>query len=75
MIFDRAQFVVQPVSRLILKRAASIRATTGFRIPDSIHLATAHELNADFIISADKRLKAPGGVELVRIDELVWKQA
>jgi predicted nucleic acid-binding protein len=46
--------ILLPVDRRIARTAARIRARYGFRLPDSIHLATALEYKADtFIFSLD----------------------
>lgn len=41
---NRASFHLVPVIRPILVEAARLRALTGLRLPDAIHLATAREV-------------------------------
>lgn len=46
-----------PFTPSIATLAANLKARYNFRTPDSIHLATAIESNADFFLTADKKLQ------------------
>ena len=45
---------VAPVSSVIARKAASLRARYGLRTPDSLHAATALERKADLILTNDR---------------------
>ncbi|PWV99032.1 putative nucleic acid-binding protein [Hoeflea marina] len=47
---------VVPVSRDVILEAARVRAGTGIKLPDAIHLATARMSRCDAFISNDRRL-------------------
>lgn len=53
---------VVPIDRSILIQAAELRATTGGKTPDSIHIATAMVQGCVVVVSSDKRLKLPPGI-------------
>ncbi len=55
---------VLPVERDILVDAARMQALLSLRLPDAIHVATALAAGCDVVISNDKRLKVPAGLEL-----------
>ena len=59
-------FSVVPVSREVLVHSARIRATVGNKLPDAIHVATAVTCSCNLVLSSDARLRLPG--EIVRID-------
>jgi predicted nucleic acid-binding protein len=46
---------VETVSAAIARRAARLRAATGLKLPDAVVLATGLELDADEILTADRR--------------------
>jgi predicted nucleic acid-binding protein len=60
-----------PISRDILREAARLRASTGIKIPDAIHVATALAHGAEFIFTADRGLRAPAPLRVVTLDELL----
>ncbi|MBU4531027.1 type II toxin-antitoxin system VapC family toxin [Hoeflea sp.] len=47
---------VSEVSRAVLLKAARVRAGTGVRLPDAIHIATATLSRCDAFVSNDRRL-------------------
>jgi predicted nucleic acid-binding protein len=49
---------LETVSVEIARRAARIRAATGLKLPDAVVIATGLELNADEILTADRRWKS-----------------
>ena len=51
-------FNVAPISRDILLTAADIRATTGLRLPDAIHAATALYYGCDCFFTNDRSFRA-----------------
>ena len=53
----RTLLSVLPVSRPILVEAARLRAETGIKLPDAIHVATASAANCDVFLTNDRRMK------------------
>jgi predicted nucleic acid-binding protein len=51
---------LSPVTLKVLREAAQIRANSGQKLPDCIHVATALLGHCTFIVSQDQRLKADG---------------
>ncbi len=49
--------LVLPIDRMVLTRAAEIRAKFGNKTPDAIHVATAQTAGCEYLVSADKRLR------------------
>jgi predicted nucleic acid-binding protein len=46
---------IETVSVAIARRAARVRATTGLKLPDALVIATGQELDADEVLTADRR--------------------
>jgi len=65
-----AVFEVIPISREILESAASLRATTLFKLPDAIHYATAQQQSCDTFLTNDLRLKTAGVANIKFISEI-----
>ena len=53
-VFASSEFV--PITATVFDRAAHIRATHGFKTPDSIHLAAATESGCDAFLTNDVQL-------------------
>jgi predicted nucleic acid-binding protein len=51
--------------------AARIRATTSVRTPDALQLATAMLTNCTAFLTNDGRLRAIGGIKVLRLHEFV----
>ncbi len=49
---------VMPVTRDVILEAARIRAGSGIKLPDAIHVATANLADCNAFVSNDKRLAA-----------------
>jgi len=66
-LFHRSGLQVLAITPHVIERATAIRASHGFRTPDSIHLATALVAGADAFLTGDRALaKCPGlNVEIV----------
>ena len=58
------------VSRDILVKAAEIRAVSGTKLPDAIHLASAVAAGCDAFLSDDKGIRMPASVPRVGFAEL-----
>lgn len=59
-----------PVSRDILVKAAEIRAVSGTKLPDAIHLATAVAAGCQTFLSDDKGIRMPASVARIGFAEL-----
>lgn len=59
-----AQVAVEPVTRHVLLAAAEIRANTGMRLADAIHMATAKLAGAQRFVTNDRRIKPAEGVTI-----------
>ncbi len=59
-----------PISREILRRSASLRASHPLKAFDAIHVATAVEMNCAFFLSEDKRVRSPGSLQVLPLTEL-----
>ncbi len=70
LLKGRPQFLVEPVTRALLRSSAQIRAKSGCRLPDAIHIATASAWSSEILLTADKRMNAPNGCKLVLLSEL-----
>jgi predicted nucleic acid-binding protein len=52
-------------------KAAALRAKYGLKTPDSIQVATALHVSAEYFLTNDIRLKAVNEIEILVLDELV----
>jgi predicted nucleic acid-binding protein len=69
MIISTATLEVLPVSREILVSAAGVRARRGsIKLPDAIHIATAHTASCAFFVSDDRRFPLPDGMTLLPVN-------
>jgi predicted nucleic acid-binding protein len=60
------QFQIVPIDRLLAERAASLRAhERGLRLPDALVLACGELLDADVILTADRRWRRFERVRLI----------
>jgi len=59
-----------PVGPAIAERAAELRSRFSFRTPDAIQIATAIQAGAEWFITNDKKLRVPGSLQFVLVDEL-----
>lgn len=56
LLAPRPGFDCVPASKAILRRSATMRAATSFKLVDAIHLATAAEAGCDVLLTEDQRL-------------------
>lgn len=59
-----------PITRATLERAAQLRADTGLRTPDALHVASAAECNADTLVTNDANLARAAKGEVVLLSDL-----
>jgi predicted nucleic acid-binding protein len=61
-------FDVATVNRAVLIEAATLRATRkSLRLPDAIHVATARLNECGSIVSDDRRLPSPPGLQFIQL--------
>ncbi len=70
MLSPGSKINISPVDRRTLQRSAEVRARTGVRAFDAIHVATAMLENCHFLLSEDSRLAVPSPMRHVRLSEL-----
>jgi len=56
-LLSTPNLVIVDVNQEIAEEAARIRRKYGFRLPDSLHLATALHEKADYFVTGDKQIK------------------
>ena len=69
LITDSDFLQVFSVDREILKQSALLRSLNKIALADAIHIATARENNAQVIISNDKKMQVPDGLEKVTLSD------
>lgn len=58
MIFGSAHLEVAPITRSVLTESARLRATSGLKLPDAIHLATATLTHCDTMLTNDASFRS-----------------
>lgn len=69
----RPPLLSAPISHSILVSAARVRAESGMKLPDAIHIATALDAGCDLFITNDRRIKTFEGLEKQLWDRLTVK--
>lgn len=70
LLSEEGIYVIE-VSRRIARRAAALRAKSGFKLPDAIIVATAIQTACDAIVSNDGAWARLTDIPFVHLDELV----
>lgn len=70
-IVNRKNVFVVPVLREILIDAAQVRADTGLKLPDAIHVATAVRVQCSTFLTNDDRLKSLSSLNVVLLSEAI----
>jgi predicted nucleic acid-binding protein len=60
-----------PISQLILRQAANIRATTNLKTPDAIHAATALSVSCNQFVTNDKAFRNISSLPVVILSEIL----
>ncbi|MBW4510521.1 MAG: PIN domain-containing protein [Scytonematopsis contorta HA4267-MV1] len=69
LLYSGVQLI--PISQLILRQAANLRATTNLKTPDAIHAATALSISCDQFITNDKGFRNIPGLPVVILSEIL----
>jgi predicted nucleic acid-binding protein len=70
-LFQQAQTRLLPITQLILRAAAELRATTRLRTPDALHAATARQASSALFVTNDAGFRGLAGLSLVILDDLL----
>lgn len=72
LIQTSSVLTVAPITRHILAEAATLRANTNntVRLPDAIHMATAHANNCSLFLTNDKKLTIFPNIQTVLLSEI-----
>ena len=60
-----------PISKSVLRQAATLRATTNLKTPDAIHAATALSVNCTQFITNDKGFRNVSGLPVIVLNEVL----
>jgi predicted nucleic acid-binding protein len=63
-ITSREHFFVLPIDRPVLFKAATLRAGSGMRLPDAIHVASAQLAGMNVFLTNDRGIRLPRHLEL-----------
>ncbi|MHC5745762.1 MAG: type II toxin-antitoxin system VapC family toxin [Nostoc sp.] len=66
-----SQVQLIPISQLLLRQAANLRATNNLKTPDAIHAATALSVNSNQFITNDKGFRNVPGLPVVILSEVL----
>lgn len=67
---NRASFHLVPVARSLLVESARLRASTGLRLPDAIHLASAREMECGTLVTNDDGFKSAPEINVAILSEV-----
>lgn len=67
---EQSGLPVIPVSREILISAARLRAVSGLKLPDAIHMVTAKWTGCSAFVTNDRRIKGDDDMRVVLWDQL-----
>jgi predicted nucleic acid-binding protein len=68
--FYRTQIQMVEINKAVAEQAAQLRATHNLFTPDTIQVATALYIKADFFLTNDKKLASIPGLNALVIDDL-----
>jgi predicted nucleic acid-binding protein len=71
LIVPAKGFQLIGIDRTILIESSKLRALTGSKLPDAIHVTTASLSQCAIFISEDRNIRIPAGPQQIRISELV----
>lgn len=71
VLFSSPDVQLYPISRVILERAAHLRATSGLKTPDAIHAATALEHGCAIFVTNDPAFRRVATLPTVILGDLL----
>ena len=71
ILLGNPNLTIVSVDTAVAELGASLRATSSYRIPDAIHLATALKCGAEIFLTNDRRLRSVNGLEVIMLDDFV----
>ncbi|MBW4647009.1 MAG: PIN domain-containing protein [Goleter apudmare HA4340-LM2] len=60
-----------PISQMVLRGAATLRATTRLKTPDAIHAATALRENCTLFLTNDRQFRTVAGLTVTVLEEIL----
>jgi predicted nucleic acid-binding protein len=69
-LFQQPQTRLLPITQVILRRAAQLRALRKIKSPDALHAATALDAGCALFVTNDAGFRAVAGLTLVILDDL-----
>lgn len=72
-LFDRTELLeVADVTRPLVRRAAEIGADFKMKLVDALHVATAEALRCEVLLTNDRGIRAPAGIEVRHCSEELY---
>lgn len=70
-LLTASQVELIPISLLVLRTAARLRAEQNLKTPDAVHAATALLSNCDYLVSNDTGFRRLAGIDVVILSDLI----
>ena len=70
-LFDADEVMLIPATRTLWEEAARLRATTGLKVPDALHAATAVYTECTLFVTNDNDFRRVQGLPVVVLDDLL----
>ncbi|WP_193227555.1 type II toxin-antitoxin system VapC family toxin [Aureimonas psammosilenae] len=71
LIFGGRLMTSIAVDRSVLRKSVEVRAWLGGKLPDTIHVASAIVTECRLVVSSDRRLRIPHGIERISLMDLM----
>jgi predicted nucleic acid-binding protein len=63
--------ILAPITRVLLRSVARLRANARLRVPDAIHAATALDAGCTLFVTNDPHFRRVSGLEVAVLDDIV----